>query len=168
VRGTLENALSLTEVNAKKYEKDKKFLNFNIRNILTDLLQAEYHATRMQTLSYIQGEGACMLKHLLHVRGELKEAMQHTKDEKQFQHFNNAFMRLEEFLDEVETGRAKFTKKDLVDFIRSIRKEVEEVVPVYKTYYCKCLHSIPYLKVLVPFFLGCILSAVVYMMLGVV
>ncbi len=33
----------------------------------------------MNTLSFIQGEGSCYLKHLLFVRGELGEIISHAK-----------------------------------------------------------------------------------------
>ena len=134
--------------------KDKEFYKYNIRNILTNLLQAEEHAKAMNTMSFIKGEGSCFLKHLLFVRGELKELISHSQSINEFKPiYEKLLKQIENFFDKVEKGK-KFTKKDLILFVRKMRKEFEKSHPIYSTFSCACLHAIPYLKILLLFLLG--------------
>jgi len=135
-------------------KREKKFYNYNIRNILTNLLQAEEHAKAMNTINFIEGEGSCYLKHLLFVRGELSELISHsTALEKSSKTYERLLKKIENFLDKVESG-AKFTKRELILFVREIRKEIEKEHKPYATFNCACLHAIPYLKILLIFLAG--------------
>lgn len=143
-------------------ESDKKFLNFNKRNILVNLLQAENHARNMQTLNFKKGEGSCFLKHLLFVKGEVEEAMNATShlEPKNFKIFEKIKEEMEEFFEEVESENHDYTKMDLINLVRKWRKLVESTTPWYKTFECKCLHSIPYFKTLLYFLSGIILASI--------
>ncbi|MEM0480886.1 MAG: hypothetical protein QXQ14_01745 [Candidatus Aenigmatarchaeota archaeon] len=153
----------------KKFEKewkksDKKFLDYNKRNILINLLQAEEHAKAMQTISFIKGEGSCYLKHLLFVLGEVKEAINHSAnvEPKNTKIFEKLMKEMEEFFDKVENNKANFTKKDLINLTRKWRKTVEQTMPIYKTFTCKCLHAIPYIKILLIFLFGILFGFILY------
>ncbi len=144
--------------------KEKKFLRYNIRNILTNLLQAEEHAKAMNTMSFIEGEGSCYLKHLLFVRGELSEIISHSSTlKKSSKDYEKLLQKIEKFLDRVEAGK-RFTKRDLILFVRELRKEFEKKHRVYATFSCACLHAIPYLKVLLIFLSGIAFSWIMFML----
>ena len=135
-------------------KREKKFYNYNIRNILTNLLQAEEHAKAMNTINFIEGEGSCYLKHLLFVRGELSEIISHSHAlKKSAKTYENLLDKLEKFLDKVENA-GKFTKRELILFVREMRKEFEKQNKSYTTFNCACLHAIPYLKILLIFLAG--------------
>lgn len=140
-----------------KIEKiDRKFLNYNKRNILVNLLQAEQHARDMQTLSFIKGEGSCYLKHLLFVKGEIEEAINACVNLKlkEVKVFEKIKKELDRFINKVESNIHNYHKKDLINLVRKWRKEVEKTIPYYQTFNCKCLHSIPYIKTLIYFLAG--------------
>jgi hypothetical protein len=145
-----------------KFEKtDKKFLNYNKRNILINLLQAEQHARDMQTLNFIKGEGSCYLKHLLFVKGEIEEAINactNLKLKKEIKVFEKLKRELEKFIDRIESNKHNYHKIDLINLVRRWRKEVEKTIPYYQTFNCKCLHSIPYIKTLLYFLAGFIFA----------
>lgn len=143
--------------------KEKKFFKYNVRNILTNLLQAEEHAKAMNTMSFIEGEGSCYLKHLLFVRGELSEIISHSHAlKKSTKSYEKLLNKLDKFLDKVESGK-KFTKKELILFVRELRKEFEKEHRAYATFNCSCLHAIPYLKVLLIFLSGIVFSGVMFL-----
>ncbi len=145
--------------------KEKKFFKYNIRNILTNLLQAEEHAKAMNTLSFVEGEGSCYLKHLLFVRGELSEIISHSSAlKKPVKKYEKLLNKIEKFLDKVENGK-KFTKKELIIFVRNLRSEFEKEHKVYATFNCSCLHAIPYLKVLLIFISGIVFSTLMFFIL---
>lgn len=143
---------------------DKKFLKYNKRNILTNLLQAEEHAKAMNTLTFIKGEGSCFLKHLLFVRGELSELLAHSQSlkepSKNLKTYKKLLSQIERFLDKAELPRHAYTKKDLLLRVRKWRKEFEKTCNAYQTFKCKCLHAIPYLKVLFIFLISVAFSFV--------
>ncbi len=150
---------------------DRKFLAYNKRNVLTNLLQAEEHIKAMNTLSFIRGEGSCVLKHLLVVRGELAEAISHAsslgEDTKIYEKLKDE---IESFLDGIEAKPNSFTKRDLLNKVRGWRKEFEQTSTAYLTFRCKCLHAIPYLKLLFGFTSGVALGILLHkflLMLGV-
>jgi len=137
----------------ERKEKDREFLRYNKRNVLTNLLQAEEHIKAMNTLSFIEGEGSCVLKHLLLVRGELSEAIAHSKDAVERETFGKILRSLEVFLENVERGKT-FKKYELLSIVRGWRKEFEQTCDSYLTFACKCLHAIPYVKIALVFALG--------------
>lgn len=141
-------------INIAKHVSEK-WVKFNQRNILENLLQAEDHTRHMQTLSWDQGEGACILKHIIFVRGELKELISHSSDlGMDTSIYENVLNEIDEFLDKVEAGKIEFHKVDLIQMLRRWRKNVEKTMPHYRTFYCKCWHGVPYLKILFTFLLG--------------
>jgi hypothetical protein len=135
--------------------KDKEFLAYNKRNCLTNLLQAENHIKAMNTLNFIKGEGSCVLKHLLFVRGELNEAISHASrvEPKNVKTFEKLYRQIENFLKKIEK-KHEYKKRDLLVLVRGWRKELEATMPFYQTFRCKCLHFIPYAKVLLIFLSG--------------
>jgi|GEM_PF-2137734 len=147
-------------------EGDKRFLSYNRRNVLTNLLQAEEHVKAMNTLNFIEGEGSCVLKHLLLVRGELAEAISHASslggETKIYEKLRDE---IESFLDKVEAEPVSFTKRELLNKIRGWRKEFEQTSTAYQTFMCKCLHAIPYLKLLFLFALGIAVGVLVHKLL---
>jgi len=141
----------------KLKQVDRKFFRYNVRNILTNLLQAEEHARDMQTMNFVTGEGSCYLKHLLFVRGEVEEAMNDCASlglKKEGKIFEKIKREMDEFFEKVETNNHNYHKADLINIVRKWRKEVESTAPWYQTFYCKCLHSIPYIKTLLYFLIG--------------
>jgi glycyl-tRNA synthetase beta subunit len=149
----------------EKWKKsDKRFLDYNKRNILINLLQAEAHAQAMQTISFIKGEGSCFLKHLAFVLGEVKEAINHSAnvEPENMKTFEKLSKEIEEFFDKVESGKHNYHKRDLLNLVRKWRKEVEQTMPMYKTFYCKCFHGIPYLKILIIFLFGIIFGYFIF------
>lgn len=136
---------------------DEKFLKYNKRNILTNLLQAEEHAKAMNTFTFIEGEGSCFLKHLLFVRGELSEIIAHSRSVKEssknIRIYEKLLNEIEKFIDKAESGK-KYTKRDLLLKVRKWRKEFEKTCHAYQTFKCACLHAIPYIKILLIFLAG--------------
>ena len=149
---------------------DRRFLNYNKRNILMNLLQAEQHARDMQTISFIKGEGSCFLKHLLFVKGEVEEAINASSsiEPQSLKVFEKLKLELDNFFSKIETGRHRYTKRDLINLTRKWRKLVEQTTPWYKTFRCKCLHSIPYLKSLMYFVAGSLVGVVTFFVMKVV
>jgi hypothetical protein len=145
-------------VRKRKTRVDEKFLKYNKRNILTNLLQAEEHAKAMNTLSFIKGEGSCFLKHLLFVRGELSEIIAHSQAvgeaSENVKIYEKIRSEIEKFLDKAESPRHRHTKRDLLMMVRKWRKEFEKTCSAYQTFNCACLHAIPYLKILLIFLAG--------------
>ena len=138
---------------------DKKFLSYNKRNCLVNLLQAEQHIKNINTLNFTKGEGACILKHLMLVKGEVEEAIAHAleiepENVKIFEELNE---KIGSFLDRVEK-RYEYTKRDLLCLVRGWRKELEKTMPFYQTFNCKCLHYIPQLKIFLSFLAGILFS----------
>ncbi len=149
-------------------KKEEKFYRYNVRNILTNLLQAEEHAKAMNTLSFIEGEGSCFLKHLLFVRGELSEIISHSsatgKASETIKTYEKLLKKVEKFLDNVEKGK-RFTKRELIFFVRELRKAVEKENRAYSTFNCACLHAIPYLKILLIFVAGTCFGVLLHIIL---
>jgi hypothetical protein len=140
-------------------QADKKFFRYNIRNILTNLLQAEQHARDMQTISFVKGEGSCYLKHLLFVKGEVEEVINVCSNlnipTKPFEKLKGE---MDRFFERVEMNKYKYRKKDLINLVRRWRKQVESMAPWYQTFNCKCIHSIPYIKSLSYFLAGLVFA----------
>ena len=149
-------------------DKKSKFLEYNKRNMLENLLQAEEHSRAINTLKFMEGEFSCFFKHILFVHGEVKEAMAHTTNPKEFKIFEKIEREIRSFLEEIETGKKEYTKKQLIDLVRKWRKEIEKTIPVYQTFKCKCLHFIPYLKIAIIFLGGSLFNFILWSILKVV
>ena len=139
---------------------DKKFLRYNKRNIIINLLQAEQHARDMQTLSFIKGEGSCYLKHILFVKGEVEEAINACANLKlpELKIFQKLKKEIEKFVEKIERNEHNYHKVDLINLVRKWRKQVETMTPWYQTFNCKCLHTIPYIKLLSYFLAGTVFA----------
>ncbi len=155
----------------KRENQDKKFLSYNKKNCLTNFLQAENHIKAMNTPSFIEGEGSCVLKHLIFIRGELEEAIAHASriEPKNVKIFKILYEEIENFLERVEKGH-NYKKGYLLNLVRSWRKKLELTMPFYQTFNCKCLHLIPYTKIFLIFLSGILFSYVlfkIFIILGV-
>jgi len=117
---------------------ESQFLEYNEKNIIQNLLQAQTHATYIRK-NFKPEHLACISKHLLEVRGELMEAIAHSsvaKPEKK-EIYEKALLRVEKLIEDIKKG-----KKDLIDDIRSIRKEVEKASDYFNTSLCKTCSAV--------------------------
>ena len=119
---------------------------------MINLLQAESHVRNMNTVDFEKGEGSCVLKHILYTKGEIEEAMSHCT-EKEFEIFSRLNDEINTFLENVEKG-VGYGKKQLIETIRTWRRDVEKTMPYYQTFNCKCTHFIPQFKIMLAFISG--------------
>lgn len=151
----------------EKFRKDEEFLAYNKRNCLINLLQAENHIKAMNTLNFIKGEGSCVLKHLLFVKGELNEAISHASkiEPRSVKTFEKLHNKIENFFQKIEK-KHNYKKRDLLILVRGWRKELEKTMPFYQTFNCKCLHFIPYAKILFVFLSGILFAYFLFWLLA--
>lgn len=117
--------------------REREFLDYNIKNILENFIQAEDHAR------YVTGEHkpehvACIRKHYLMIRGEAKEGISHSSVAKPewVGIFKKTLKNAEEFLEKLEKDWESIKPK-LINIIRSHRKEFEKSFPMYDTEKCE-------------------------------
>jgi len=115
--------------------KEEYFLKFNIRNILTNAIQAEDH------LRYVRisrpEHHSCVQKHLLFIRGELGEAISHASVVKPdlVPKFKELLAKTEIILNEFEKG-IKDPSEAIIK-IRELRRDVESIFKPYDTSKCE-------------------------------
>lgn len=127
--------------------------------ILANLLEAEDHARYLNTWNERvarAGHGSCILKHMACSLGHVVELSERARG-KERSSLKKVEKMLRNFLEEAESGK-EYKKIELIEKIRSIRRELEESMPYYKTYDCACLHYIPFIKYFLPFVSGLILG----------
>lgn len=172
-----ETEVEITE-KGEHLAKDLQFLKYNKKNCLINLLQMEKHIKAMNTMNFIEGEGSCTLKHGLIVRGEIDEATSHissqlkgggvTTDELgELPIFEKLGTEMDIFFKNIE-GKHDYHKVDLINLVRSWRKDIEKTMPTYQTFKCKCIEQVPYLKSLIYVAVGAIIATVVNYVLRVV
>ncbi len=111
-------------------EKDKEFIEWNKLNIMANLLQAEDHLALITSRESLPSEhGACVIKHLSNVYGELMEASKHCNIAEP----NNCDV-YKTIAKEVGKLVLKFKREGFNDKsvheVRKIRKEFEQVAGV--------------------------------------
>jgi len=117
---------------------ERNFLEYNEKNIIQNLLQAQTHASFIKE-EYKPEHLACISKHLLEARGELIEAIAHSSvvSPEKKSTYEKALNKVDKLIEDIKKG-----KKDIVDDIRNIRKDVESVSTYFKTSECRVCSSV--------------------------
>jgi len=119
--------------------KEAEWLKFNVRNIISNLYQAEDHA-RYLIPGMRPEHFSCIIKHLLFVDGELGEAESHASvvNESLIPKIRTIRQRVQRLLDRLEEPIS--TEADVAQVLRElreIRKEMEKLFPTYDTEECE-------------------------------
>jgi len=119
--------------------KEAEWLKFNVRNIISNLYQAEDHA-RYLIPGMKPEHFSCIIKHLLFVDGELGEAESHASvvNESLIPRIRTIRQRVQRLLDRLEEPIS--TEADVAQVLRElreIRKEMEKLFPTYDTEECE-------------------------------
>jgi hypothetical protein len=114
--------------------KENYFLDYNVKNILTNLLQSEDHAKYIRE-KFKPEHMACITKHLLITRGEISEAISHSSvvDPGKKEMFVKSLGRVDQLIDDIKVGE----KENLLLKLRGLRKDLEGIDKSYDTKECK-------------------------------
>jgi len=116
--------------------RETGFLDYNVSNILTNLLQAEDHLRVLYGKdSDGEGHNSCVSKHLMIVSGEASEAVSHSS------HVNPektpVFRKIMADATELRKDINEMNVQDAIVRVREIRKEAEKLDSRYDTSRCK-------------------------------
>jgi hypothetical protein len=118
--------------------KEQYFLNYNIENIATDLIQSEVHLRRLGEGPIQGGHANCVVKHALHAAGECNEATSHAliaDSGEKSQRFKVLSDNIRSFRKRVQKGN--FDRDEAIRQVRALRNEFESFNPDFDVSKCE-------------------------------
>lgn len=116
--------------------RESEFLEYNVDNIMTSLLQAEDHLRVLYGKgSDNEGHNSCVVKHLFIVSGEAGEAVSHSSVTDPGK--TETFREIKDDTDSLRKNINSMDASSAIGKVRAIRKKAEKLDPSIDTEHCE-------------------------------